>query len=184
MIRFVAPYLVLILFLFTGCIKDIDLEQVDDVEIDHTSTINLAYFNADSDDFKDSTTGEIDNRPFELVLSLNFLNEEFLTDNLKELAFLFQFENTFSQEFVTTIDFLTEDNTQLLTLPKINIKGSNTGEIITTVYDNHGNPFTTEDLDKIKRSSKLRVSLTILDNKKALAGNLIFKSKATFNFVY
>jgi len=136
-----------VLLFFTACIKDTDFNQTDDIVISPVFELDFLFFNVSSENF--SANG-INNLIVTDTTDFNFLNDQFIIDNLEKAEFFFKNTNSFPIEFNTQFQFLDENNElhYEVTIP------INSGTI--------NNPVITETANSPGSSSSLHVNRLIL----------------------
>ena len=103
-----------ILFLFTAistlfmaCVKDLDFDQTDDIILSPVVALDFIFFNINSENFSEIS-------PTNLVVTdttfFDFLNEDFLVDNLIKADFYFKNTNSLPSQLITQYQFLDENN--------------------------------------------------------------------------
>lgn len=122
--------LIAIFLILVGCTKDVDFDQIDDVEIESTYIASLTYFNLVADDFLDEDLNELSQIEDFVMPDLNPENVE----NVLKLEFTFQFSNSFSRDFRATVLFFDADGNVVYQLePPIDI-ARNTSEVQTVIF--------------------------------------------------
>ena len=89
-------------------------------------------------------------------------------------------ENTFSQEFITTLNFLDEDGNMTYSV-QINVAGSTSDQPVTTVYDE---VITGQDLDLIRSSISISIATEIIPDGDPVSGELNFQSKLRYHLTF
>ena len=108
-------WLVGVFLLVIGCVKDVDFNQIDDVEIKSVYIASLAYFNLVADDFLDEDLNEVAHIE-DFVLTQ--LKGDY-ADNVEKLEFTFVFSNSFSRDFLATVIFLDADGNLIYQLEPV-----------------------------------------------------------------
>lgn len=171
------PFLALLFFLASSCVKDVDLDQYNEIVIPPTAAIDLIYFNLDPLDFTDSS-GNL--REAEDFLRLEFLDDDYIQDGLVRADFNFVFTNTFRQGFVATFNFLSESNS-LQRAVKINIPPGSESDPAVVDYTEI---VPQAEIGAIKRSIKLLVKIEMQSNAAPIEGKLELESKGYYKFEF
>ena len=167
----------LLLLLFSSCVKDVDLDQYNEIVIPPTAAIDLIYFTLDPDEFTDASGNLQGANDF---LRLEFLDDDYIQDGLVGADFNFVFINSFQQEFVTTFKFVSENNAVQHTV-QINVPAGKVGE---PAVVNYTEVIPRSQIDAIKRSIKLLVEVEMKANSAPLEGQLQLESKAYYKFEF
>lgn len=178
--NFTEKWLVLILFTAVGCVSDIDVNQFDKAGLDHDLYINLFSFSATSNDFTNKETGEVNYDPYEFSIPLEFMNEEFLQENLVNIVLHYEFENSLSHSVEGVIQFLKGSSNVRYQFP-FHITPSLDGDFVISQFDEIINE---EGVKAIKSSNKFKVIFNLIDNNIPIEGALNFQSQGVFKFVY
>lgn len=121
-------WLVGVFLLLVGCMKDVDFNQVDDIEIKSVYIASLAYFDLVAEDFLDEDLNELAHIEDFILTRL----KSDYADNVEKLEFTFVFSNSFSRDFIATVIFLDADG-NLLYLMEPSIEISRNTENVKTV---------------------------------------------------
>ncbi|RMB62814.1 hypothetical protein EAX61_04335 [Dokdonia sinensis] len=171
--------LIALSFASVSCVKDVDFEQADDFATTQKVDLDLIFFDLDTSNFVDVVTEEVI-----LVIRdttrLEFLDDTFIQDNLVQIDFLFQYENTFSQGFFNRAVFLNEQD-DILYETSFEVDPSLNGEIETTQFTEI---VIAPELDSIKNAIKMFIELTLQPNGQPLEGTLGHKSKAVYTLEF
>lgn len=167
--------LVLVVCLFTACVKDTDFEQGDDLAVTPVVELDLIYFNLVAADFFDQAT----QTP---VLTVNdttridFLNDSGVRENLIKADFQFTFTNSIPREFLAEFDFLNGNNETQYSIATDVASGSVADPVITNFFERvEGDAIT-----RLTNATKVVVSVTIPSSDINLEGTLNLKSKTTY----
>src|SRR5690606_20754140 len=101
--------IILLAVFFTSCIKDTDINQVDDVVLDPVVELNFVYFTLQIDDFKLNPLFEGSLTVVDTT-EVRFLDDNFAIDNIKEAEFFFRVANSFPVGLDANFTFLSEEN--------------------------------------------------------------------------
>jgi hypothetical protein len=119
-----------IILFFQGCTKDVDFNQLDDVNVHSTYIATLTYLNLTSSDFLDDFNQEI-------RVITDFVEPPITNDSepyLEKVEFTVITENSFSRNFRLSITFYDEFGTSIYVLqPMINV--SENSPKLTTIIE-------------------------------------------------
>ncbi len=164
--------------LFTSCVKDIDLEQANEIVIPPTAALDLVYFTLDIENFTPAnTTGP---KMAEDVVRLEFIDDDYIQDGLVRADLNFRFTNTFTSPILTDIIFLSENNLEQYRISFL-IPGGNPEAPGVVDYTEI---IQGADLEAFKRSIRMRLELEMLSGVDADDGQLQLKSKAFLKLEY
>ncbi|SKB78103.1 hypothetical protein SAMN05660776_2976 [Salegentibacter holothuriorum] len=171
--------LIVVSCLFLSCAKDIDLSQRENISLTPDLQIDLLIYDIDQSQFNDPTTGNLKTRISDTV-RLEFLDDDYIQNDLSSVDFYFRHINTFPREIVSKIRFLSESNVEQFTVNYTIQPGAT------------GNPITTEEnelieegrVDLVRRSIKMVVELEVQPGTTAFEGELDFASKGFFSFEF
>jgi hypothetical protein len=164
-----------LLFLLTGCIKDTDFDQAENIVLTPINELNLIYFNVGAESFYDeSTATEI--LTVRDTTEIRFLDDEVIQDGLRRVDFYFKFTNSIPRDFWVDFQFLSEFN--------------DTTYVTQTPVDSGTlqNPVMTEFIEIVEgdgivnltMSDRLVISITIPSADENLDGSLNLQSKTTY----
>jgi hypothetical protein len=172
-------YGALSLLISISCVKDVDFDQTEEIVIAPKVDLDLVFFNLDTANFVASDTG----MPVSVIRDttrLEFLDDRFVQENLKEIDFLFRYDNSFSQVFEHNALFLNEAN-EIQYAISFDVDGSTDGTAVTTLY----NQIVAEpDLDAIRGAIKMIIELTLQPNADPIEGTLRHQSKAIYSLEF
>lgn len=162
-----------------GCVKDIDLDQGEEISLRPDIKTDLLIYDVNENDFLDPETKEVKNVVRDTV-RLEFLDDDYIQNDLTSLELYFRHQNSFPQAFQTKVKFLSESNSEQFRIE------------YTVVSGNEEHPTTTEitkmvdksEIRKVKNSIKMVVELEPQSNGKELAGELQFASTGLFRFQF
>ena len=156
-----------------ACVKDIDFDQTDDIILSPVVALDFIFFNINSENFSDIS-------PTNLIVtdttSFDFLNEDFLVDNLIKADFYFKNTNSLPSQLITQYQFLDENNDLHYEI----IIPVNSGSL--------SNPVITEHIEIIEEGTIVNLTMAdkVVVNVKApspldnLGGILNLQSKTTY----
>ena len=179
---FISPSIrVLLLLIFisglTSCVKDVDLDQAEDIRLKPDLQVDLLIFDVDEIDFTDPESG-LPRKIIKDTVRLEFLDDDYIQKDLNKVEFRFRYTNTFSNSFSSKIFFLSETNALQHRVDFIIAGGDKTAPVITEKIDFTG----PHEIDRIRRTIKMVVEIEVLSGGQPLGGNLKFQSKGLFSF--
>jgi len=162
-----------VLLFFTACIKDTDFNQTDDIVISPVFELDFLFFNVSSENF--SANG-INNLIVTDTTDFNFLNDQFIIDNLEKAEFFFKNTNSFPIEFNTQFQFLDENNElhYEVTIP------INSGTINNPVITEFTQLIVEEDMINLTMANKVVINIIASSSVENLEGDLKLQSKTTY----
>lgn len=171
--------LVLIGVVLCGCVKDIDLNQKEEISLSPDVQIDLLIYDIDQSQFKDPSIGNVRNHISDTV-RLEFLDDDYIQKDLTSVEFYFRHINTFPHEIESKIRFLSDGNREQFAVNYTIKPGIN------------GNPVTTEQFEFIeenrihlvRRTIKMVVELEVQPGSAKFEGELDFASKGLFSFEF
>ena len=171
--------LIAISCLLSGCVKDIDLDQREDISLSPDLQIDLLIYEIDQSQFEDPATGNLKTRISDTV-RLEFLDDDYIQEDLMAVNFYFRHINTFPRPIESKIRFLSKSNREQFAINYTIQPGAS------------GNPITTEQYELIeedrigvvRRSIKMVVELEVQPGTSAFEGELDFASKGFFSFEF
>ncbi len=92
---------------FTACVKDTDFEQTDDILVTPVIELDFLFYELNSESFSEIGANNI---IVSDTTNFDFLNDEFIVDNLLRAEFYFKYTNSFPVDFVSEYKFLNENN--------------------------------------------------------------------------
>lgn len=171
------------LFLFAfgmlSCVKDVDFDQARDIALLPKLQVDLLIFEIDQDDFIDPETKDL-RMVIRDTVRLEFLDDDYIQDNLQQVEFSFKYKNTFSQAFSNKISFLSENNRTQHSISFYIGAGSEESPAITERIE----LIPEENIQVIRRSIKMVVEVEVLPNEEPFQGSLNFASKGLFSFEF
>jgi hypothetical protein len=164
-----------LLFLFSGCIKDTDFDQAEDIALTPINELNLIHFNVNAGSFYDeSTATEI--LTVRDTTEIRFLDDEEIQDGLKRVDFYFKFTNTIPRDFLVDFQFISEmnDTTYVFQTPVASgaLQDPVISELIEIVEG--------DGIVDLTMSDRLVISITIPSADENLEGYLNLQSITTY----
>ena len=165
----------LLLFFFTGCIKDTDFDQAENIALTPINELNLIYFNIGAESFyDDSTATEI--LTVRDTTEIRFLDDQEIQEGLRRVDFYFKFTNSIPRDFLVDFRFISEMNDTTYTAQTPVASGTIQDPVITEfieIVDGDG-------IVNLTMSNRLVVTVTIPSSDENLDGYLNLQSKATY----
>lgn len=153
-----------------------DLNQYEEIVIPPEAALDLVYFTLKSDDFTGSSTNRL--RAVD-VTRLDFLDDEYIQNNLVRADFNYKFTNSFEREFVAVIRLLSEGNSVqheiLIPIPAGTGASPKIVDIIDVIKE--------DQIQKVRRSIKISVEITT-HNSAFVDGELSLESKGFYYFQF
>ncbi|WP_417370169.1 hypothetical protein [Flavobacterium beibuense] len=176
---FLPIFVVCICLFFTGCIKNTDFDQAEDIALTPVVELDLIYFNLRAEQFFDS----INSNPILTVrdtTDIKFLDDGTLQESLKRAEFYFKFTNSIPRSFQVDFQFLSEVNdTTYVTQTSVS-QGTPNAPVISEFIEN----IEGDDILQLTKAHKVVVSVTIPSSDENLEGTLNLKSKTTYFLEY
>lgn len=179
MLKKVAP--LLLLFLLTACVKDVDFEQAEDISIAPILESSLIFFDFPASEFSEPTGTAIVVVGDELELDV--FTDEFLRDNLIKAEFFFEVTHSIDRNFRADI-IMYDANDQITYSFAVDIMPDGNNEVVTT----HTEVFEDALLEQLKNTVRLELVLSMFPSSSGIPldensiGNIKMRSKATLFF--
>ena len=161
------------LLFFSACVKDTDFDQTDDILVSPVVELDFLFYNLDSESF--SEIG-VNNVIVSDTTNFDFLNDEFIVDNLIRAEFLFKYTNSFPIDFVTEYKFL-DDNNELQYEIIIPI---GEGSVAAPLISEHTENIEGESMLELTQAGKVVVNVIASSHVDDLKGTLKLQSKTTY----
>jgi hypothetical protein len=162
-----------LLFLLFSCVKDVDLDQVDEIIIPPTAAIDLVYFKLEPSQLHATSSGTWAASD---EVRLEFLDDDYIQDGLMRADFIFKFANSFSQPGTATINFYSASNVLkhqiIIEIPA----GSTTAPAVVNITE----IIKQERISRIRQSIRMSVNIQIFSDSELLEGALEMESKAYY----
>jgi hypothetical protein len=160
-------------------VKDVDLEQREDIMLGPQVQIDLLIYNIDQSKFIDPETGDLKTRISDTV-RLAFLDDDYIQQDLTSVEFYFRHINTFPREIESKIRFLSNENSEQFAVNYTIKPGAEDKPVTTEQYE----LIEKERIDLVRRSIKMVVELEVQPGARAFQGELDFASKGLFTFKF
>lgn len=169
-------FLFLVLIFFTSCVKDVDIDQFEEIVIPPSATIDLVYFDLGFGDFTDSS-GSAKSAKDEL--RLEFLDDDYIQTGLKSAEFNVVFTNTLDQALIATFRFESESRDLQYSFSVPIPAGSEASPTIV----NYTEIVPESEISKIKSSIWFVTEITSTGSVPT-KGGLKLESKGLYNFEF
>lgn len=162
-----------------ACVDDVDFDQANEISITPRVDVDLIFFTVEAADF-------IEEELPDAILTvrdttrLEFLNDEFVRENLKEIEFLFQIDNTFEQSLINRSVFLNNAGEPQYTI-EFEVAPSTDGTPTQTSFTD---TLDDEELAAIRSSIQLTNELILMSNEAPIDGELSLQSKAIYSLEF
>lgn len=167
--------LVLIPLFLTSCVKDTDVNQVDDVVLNPVVEVNFIYFTLQVDDFQLDPLFE-GNLTVVDTTEIRFLDDDFAVDNIKEAEFFFRVSNTFPVGVNANFTFISEDNEPYYEI-NFPIQLSDDGNPVITEFTQ---TISDTDIELLTLNDKVIATIHLQSNDQNLEGILNLQSKTIY----
>lgn len=165
-----------LLLLNYSCVKDVDLDQYEEIILTPEAALDLIFFTITNDDFTNTSGGEATAGD---ETRLDFLDDDYIQNDLVRADFNFRFTNTFQSPLTATIRFLSPSNavqhTIVIPVPPGSAGDPSTVDYTETIFE--------DQIGKIRRSIKVSVEITRHDPI-AVDGSLQLESKGFYYFEF
>lgn len=165
-----------LILMLTSCVKDVDLDQAKEIVIPPKAALDLVFFTLTREDFEGDQNSPLMASDF---TRLDFLDDDYIQNNLVRADFNFRFTNSFEREFVAVIRFLSEGNAVqheiLIPIPA----GTGASPAKVDFWD----IINKDQIAKVRRSIKVSVEISTY-NSAFGEGELNLKSKAFYYFEF
>ncbi len=169
-----------------ACVKDVDFDQVDDLILTPVYDIDFIYAAVDIETLitqNDDSSTILPEVIANDTLDYDFLENDFVTDNIVQVTLTFEFENTIEKGFDFNFQFLNSENQpidQSYTIPVLPGAGVDALPVVTRrdiILDRAA-------IVALSTAEKLTSSIRVEEVSRDLTGNIILKSKALYFVSY
>lgn len=165
-----------LLLLCTSCVKDVDMDQAEEIVIPPTAAIDLIYFDLTVDEL---STGSGGNLRTEDETRLEFLDDDYIQDGLMRADFNFRFTNSFQNSFTVNFFFRTESNAIAHQI-RVDVPAGTVASPATIDYTE----IIDTEINRIKRSIKVSAQIDMQEPLITSEGNLKLQSKGVYYFEF
>ena len=161
---------------FSSCVKDVDVDQFDEIVIPPSAVIDLVFFQLDFDNFVDSSGAPVS--PLD-ELRLEFLDDDYIQTGLKSAEFNVVFTNTLDQPSTAVFRFESESrNLQYIFSVEIP-----SGSVTSPTVINYTEIVPESQINKIKKSIWLVTEIKPTGQSPG-RGELKLESTGLYNFEF
>ncbi|MDT0684863.1 hypothetical protein [Autumnicola psychrophila] len=164
---------------FTGCVKDVDFSQANDIVLSPDIQSNLVLYSVGEADFVDPVTKDI-HTVIRDTVRLEFLDDDYIQNDLNSVEFYFRNINTFPQAFVSRVHFLSASGRKQFSINYPISPGNSDNPVSTERIEVMG----ADRIEQVKNSIIMVVELEVQTNEEAFTGDLEFASKGLFKFEF
>lgn len=162
-----------------SCVSDVDFDQTQDVVFNQTVDASLIFFTLDTSDFESVDTQEATITVRDTT-RLEFLNDDFIRENLREVTLDFLVDNSFGQSLVNRAAFLNNEGQEQLVV-FFEITSSPDGSVQRTEFTE---VLSEEDIQAIGNSIQLANEVILTTNGAPINGELSLQSKAIYKLEF
>ena len=179
MLKRILP--IVLICIFSSCVKDVDFEQAEDLSISPILESSLVFFDFPASEFQEPTGTDLVVEQDEL--ELDFFNEEFIRDNLIRAELFFEVTNTIDRTFRADV-VMFDANGDVTHAFDISVGSGGANEVMVT----HTEVFEDATLDQLKNTTRMGLVLTMFPSPSGIplddtsTGNIKMRSKATLFF--
>ena len=166
-----------LLFILFSCVKDVELDQYNEIVIPPAAAMDLVFFTLDETSFF-SPSGEVLTPADDL--RLEFLDDDYVQTGLVEAEFQFEIIHSFQENFTVWVSFFSEGGS-LQHKFAIEVPPAEAGEQRVV---NHSEIFPEENIGVIRRSIRMLVEVEMNSTLGATTGEFKLKSKGLYNFEF
>ncbi len=159
-----------------SCVKEVDFDQADDLEISPVIESSLIFFEGQANNFLLNTNEIISIKD---SVTVEFFDSAFIVDNLIKSEFVFEAVNSINRGFQVRVDFINDVEQEVHTFT-LTASPSTDGN---DVLSNHTEVFEDEKLEALKSTTKIVFTLSLLPGEtisQSTPGRIQLKSKAIF----
>ncbi|MFD1096829.1 hypothetical protein [Salegentibacter chungangensis] len=165
--------------LMVSCVKDVDLGQGKEIQLTPDIQTDLLIYTVEKKDLIDSENGEI-KQAIRDTVRLEFLDDDYIQNDLFSAELYFSNTNTFSQAFTTRISFLSESGAEQFSvnydIPAGTEASPSSAEALEVVEEDR--------IHLLRNSIKMVVELQMQSAPGNLEGQLDFDSTGLFKFEF
>lgn len=167
-----------VLLVLASCVRDVDINQAEEIVIPPTAALDLVYFTLDSSHFMPRASSGTSRARDEV--RLEFLDDDYVRNGLVRADYNFIYTNTFSQPFKNRITFLSENNVVRYVI-EFDIPA---GSVSEPAVVNYTEIINIDEIRAIRESIKMIIDIEMLANSQQNEGKLQLKSKAFYQFEF
>ncbi|MDT0675642.1 hypothetical protein [Autumnicola musiva] len=179
-LTFFKRFLVILLVVIcAGCVKDVDLNQAKDITLSPDLQTNLVLYEVGETDFVDPDTKRM-RTVIRDTVRLEFLDDDYIQNDLESVEFYFRNINTFPQVFLNKVHFLSASGRKQFSVNYLVSPGSEDDPVTTERIEVMGK----ERVTQVKNSIFMVIELEVQPNEEDFKGDLEFASKGLFKFEF
>lgn len=171
--------LILLLCITASCVSDVDFDRGDEIVLTQEVDLDLIFFTLTTEDFE----GANENAEMAIVRDttrLEFLDDDFSQENIKNIEFTFRVENTFGQSLINSSKFLNDAGVLQYELI-FDIAPSTDGQpVVTTIIEN----LTESEIEAVVNSIQVVSETIVQTNNVPIAGEVNLRSKALYSLEF
>ncbi len=171
--------LIAIFSISISCVDDVDFDQTQDVVFNQTVDASLIFFTIDTTDLENVNTEEAVVTVRDST-RLEFLDDDYIRENLLEVTLDFQVDNTFGQSLVNRAVFLNNAGQEQFVV-EFEIISSPDGSVQRTEFTQ---VLSQEDIIAISNSIQIANEVIFTTNGASLNGELSLQSKALYKLEF
>lgn len=169
----------ILIALSLSCVKDVDFDQIEDIQLTPIVESNLVFFTLQGSDFFDSQT-QLERLVVTDTTEIRFLDDTFMQEGLYRAEMNFHFTNTISRDFIADFSFYSIDGELYYSI----VFPVNSGFEFNPQETHHEEIFEGAAIEALTQTSVLVVSITIDSSEEDLSGELKLASTATFYMMF
>ena len=173
--RLLGLFILILCYTFQACVDDVDLDQAEEFEFSPVVNLDLVFFSVNQSNFLTSNE-QLPVAVLNDTTQLDFLNDNFFRENIRQIDFVFQFENTFNTGFASRAIFIAPNNQERISFD-LDVIPSTDGS---TQISRLERTVVGEELMDVIRSASIVIQLTPEELPTPLAGELSFQSRAVY----
>jgi len=158
-----------------SCVKDVDLDQAQDIELTPVVELDLIYFDLAPADFMDPESGLVLNTLRDTT-EIRFLDDPDIGESLRQIDFFFRFNNSVERSFQVDFSFLSEASDTTYVTQTTVAPGLADSPVITEFEEVVVEP----EIFELTRANRVVVTVIFPDPDPTLEGNLNMQSKTTY----
>lgn len=171
-----ALYLVLAICCITACSSDLDFDQADEIVLSPEVAADLIFFTLGTETFINASIPDT-TVIVQDTTRLEFLDDSFVRENVRNIEFNFEVDNSFAQSFSNRSIFLNDANAPQYVL-EFTIAASPDGTPVRTTIIEQINE---NELEAILNATKVANEVQLQTNGLFIEGSIRLQSKALYS---
>lgn len=171
--------LCILICIVSSCVSDVDFDRGDEIVLTQEVDLDLIFFTLTTEDFE----GANENAEMAIVRDttrLEFLDDDFSQENIKNIEFTFRVENTFGQSLINSSKFLNDAGVLQYELI-FDIESSTDGQpVVTTIIEN----LTEAEIEAVVNSIQVVSETVVQTNNVPITGEVNLRSKALYSLEF